>query len=67
MMPKVGPLLLAQLAWQDTSMFLAHELAGVTYRNVLTGETITSQEHDGRTCLNTGRLLRNFPVALLAS
>ncbi len=65
--PAEGSLLPAQEAWQDTSILLPHELAGVAFRNVLTGETITFHEHDGRPSLNAGRLLRNFPVALLAS
>ena len=65
--PAEGSLLPAQEAWQDTSILLPHELAGVAYRNVLTGETMATHEHDGRPSLDAGRLLRNFPFALLAS
>jgi (1->4)-alpha-D-glucan 1-alpha-D-glucosylmutase len=65
--PAEGSLLPAQEAWQDTSILLPHELAGVAYRNVLTGETMATHEHDGRPSLDAGRLLRNFPLALLAS
>ena len=65
--PAEGSLLPAQEAWHDTYILLPDDLAGVTYRNVLTGETITTHEHDGRPSLDAGRLLRNFPVALLAS
>jgi (1->4)-alpha-D-glucan 1-alpha-D-glucosylmutase len=67
MMPRVGPLLPAREAWQDTSILLPHELAGVAYRNVLTGETTTTHDHDGRPSLHAGELLRDFPVALLAA
>jgi (1->4)-alpha-D-glucan 1-alpha-D-glucosylmutase len=67
MMPRVGSLLPAREAWQDTSILLPRELVGVAFRNVLTGETTTTQEHDGRPSLHAGRLLRNFPVALLAA
>jgi (1->4)-alpha-D-glucan 1-alpha-D-glucosylmutase len=65
--PAEGSLLPAQEAWHDTSILLPDNLPEVTYRNVLTGETITTLEHDGRPSLNVGQILRNFPVALLAS
>jgi (1->4)-alpha-D-glucan 1-alpha-D-glucosylmutase len=56
-----------QEAWDETYILLPDNLPGVTYRNVLTGETITTHEHEGRPSLDAGRLLRNFPVALLTS
>jgi (1->4)-alpha-D-glucan 1-alpha-D-glucosylmutase len=65
--PAEGSLLPAQEAWDNTYILLPDNLPGVTYRNVLTGETITAYEHDGRLSFNAGRLLRNFPVALLES
>ena len=43
----------------------AAELAGATYRNVLTGEKGEIDERDGVAVLPAGVLLRSFPVALL--
>jgi (1->4)-alpha-D-glucan 1-alpha-D-glucosylmutase len=65
--PAQRSLLPAQETWRDTSILLPHELVGVAYRNVLTGETLSIHEHDGRPALQAAQLLRNFPVALLAS
>jgi maltooligosyltrehalose synthase len=59
--------MLAKEAWKDTSVLLPNELAGVTYRNVLTGEKVMAEEHGGRPSLDVGQLLHNFPVALLAT
>ena len=60
-----GPLLPAPEAWGDTAILLPGELAGTAYRNVLTGERVVAEEHNGGLSLRVGRLLRNFPVALL--
>ena len=62
-----GPLVAAPEAWGDTSIRLPHELAEVSYRNVLTGEIVVAEEHNGEVSLGIGRLLRNFPVALLGT
>ena len=35
--------------------------------NVLTGESVEVEERNGAPPLDVGRLLRNFPVALLAT
>jgi (1->4)-alpha-D-glucan 1-alpha-D-glucosylmutase len=64
--PAEVSLLPAQETWQDTSVLLPPYLASLSYRNVLTGEVPTI-EHDGRPSLSAGRLLRNFPLALLAT
>jgi maltooligosyltrehalose synthase len=61
------PLVAAPEAWGDTSIRLPHELAEVSYRNVLTGEIVVAEEHNGEMSLGIGRLLRNFPVALLGT
>jgi (1->4)-alpha-D-glucan 1-alpha-D-glucosylmutase len=53
------------VAWAGTSVRLPGELAGVTYRNVLTGEKVALEERDGEAVLPAGDLLRDFPVALL--
>jgi len=61
-----GLLMPAPETWENTSILLPEALTGAEYRNVLTGERVVAKEHDGRPSLNAGRLLRNFPVALLA-
>jgi (1->4)-alpha-D-glucan 1-alpha-D-glucosylmutase len=65
--PEDVSLLPAQEAWDDTSILLPDYLSEGTYRNVLTGETNSTLEHARRPSLNAGRLLRNFPVALLTA
>jgi len=65
MTPAEGSLLPARGAWQNTSILLPDELAGAAYRNVLTGEAVTTHEHNGSLFLDAGRVLRDFPVALL--
>ncbi|HEX2741338.1 MAG TPA: hypothetical protein VHM69_12910, partial [Rubrobacter sp.] len=65
MMDVEGSLIPTPEAWEDTSILLPAELAEGTYRNVLTGEKVTTEEHNGQQSLHVGRLLHNFPVALL--
>lgn len=48
--------------WGDTVVDLPGELAGVSWRNVLTGEV-----HAANRVLTMGRVLACFPVALLAA
>ena len=43
----------------------AAELAGATYRTVLTGEKGAIEERDGEALLPADDLLRSFPLALL--
>ena len=65
MMDAEGPLIPAPEAWEDTSIRLPGELAGAAYRNVLTGERVVAEERNEKVLLSVGRLLRNFPAALL--
>ena len=65
MMDVEGPLIPTPEAWEDTSILLPAELAGLTYSNVLIGERVVSEERNGKVLLSVGHLLRNFPVALL--
>jgi (1->4)-alpha-D-glucan 1-alpha-D-glucosylmutase len=60
-----GPLLPAPEAWGDTSVLVPDDLAGVAFRNEFTGERFVAEERDGAVSFDVGRLLRNFPVALL--
>jgi (1->4)-alpha-D-glucan 1-alpha-D-glucosylmutase len=60
--PPMGP-----AVWQDTWLVLPAGLAGDRrYRHLFTGETLTTQEKDGRPGLPLAQVLGNFPVALLA-
>ena len=52
-------------AWAGTFVLLPGELAGTTYRNVLTGEKGVIEERGGEASFPAGDLLRSFPVALL--
>jgi (1->4)-alpha-D-glucan 1-alpha-D-glucosylmutase len=61
-----GALLPAPDTWTNTQILLQSELAGAAYLNVLTGERVEVEERNGAPSLDVGRLLRNFPVALLA-
>ena len=60
-----GPLILAPERWTDTMIRLPEGLAGMTCRNVLTGEKRMIEERGGEAELSAGDLLRAFPVALL--
>ena len=60
-----GSLMPAPKAWAGTDLRLPGDLAGATYRNVLTGEKGAVEERDGEALLPAGDLLRSFPVALL--
>jgi (1->4)-alpha-D-glucan 1-alpha-D-glucosylmutase len=52
--------------WGETWLPLPDALAGATYRNVLTGETMAPVERAGRSGLLLAHALAHFPVALLA-
>jgi len=51
-------------AWGDTRVAI---LTGPgSYTNIFTGESFSSEEHDGRHWLNVGPMLATFPVAVLS-
>ncbi len=60
-----GPLLPAPEAWAATLVHLPGGLSDLSYRNVLTGERVEADDRHGEVSLDAGRMLRNFPVALL--
>jgi len=60
-----GSLMPAPETWAGTDLRLPGDLAGATYRNMLTGEKGAIEERDGEALLPAGDLLRSFPVALL--
>ncbi|HWD93630.1 MAG TPA: malto-oligosyltrehalose synthase [Verrucomicrobiae bacterium] len=51
--------------WKDTVLMLPESRAGNSFRNVLTGETLTAIHHKENAALEAGEVLKNFPVALL--
>jgi (1->4)-alpha-D-glucan 1-alpha-D-glucosylmutase len=51
--------------WKDTRLELKEESTGCSFHNVLTGETVAMEKADGKRCLLVGKVLREFPVALL--
>jgi (1->4)-alpha-D-glucan 1-alpha-D-glucosylmutase len=53
--------------WKDGLLELPAEEAGMQFRNVLTGEVVTSTAHDGSTNIYLAELFANLPVALLES
>jgi hypothetical protein len=42
-------------------------MEGIELRDVFTGASLRPEEHDGGFVLDAGRVLENFPVALLVS
>jgi (1->4)-alpha-D-glucan 1-alpha-D-glucosylmutase len=53
--------------WEDTWLMLPEECTGQTYKDVLTGNTLEARHRNGLPALHIPDVLRNFPVALLAS
>jgi (1->4)-alpha-D-glucan 1-alpha-D-glucosylmutase len=56
---------LGERVWDDTTIELPGGLAERRWHNVFDGRVIGSQTHDGRQWLAAGKVLANFPVALL--
>jgi (1->4)-alpha-D-glucan 1-alpha-D-glucosylmutase len=51
--------------WKDAVLPLPRARAGDVFRNVLTQETVTTMEHNGKRALEMAKVLKIFPVALL--
>lgn len=60
-------LLFSREAWTDTRIILPHSLAGIPFRNVLSGAPVKRQHDEQGDWLSPGEVLRHFPVALLGS
>lgn len=58
--PPVG-----KAVWEDTQIPVPSWRAGSRYRNVLTGEELTTSSAEDRQMLLVGEVLAHFPVALL--
>ncbi len=52
-------------AWGDTRIVTPFEGPGTRYRNIFTGETVTSMSEQDASVLKLADVLENFPVALL--
>ncbi|MFZ5996743.1 MAG: malto-oligosyltrehalose synthase [Nitrospirota bacterium] len=58
--PPVGP-----RVWNNTFVAVSFEAPGALFRNVFTGETVTSQGNDGTAVIALAEALAVFPLALL--
>jgi (1->4)-alpha-D-glucan 1-alpha-D-glucosylmutase len=61
-----GQLPLGQSVWLNTRFALPRRPSLQRYDNVLTGESVSAEEHGGQIGLPLSELFRSFPVALLA-
>ncbi|MDD2321259.1 MAG: malto-oligosyltrehalose synthase [Geobacteraceae bacterium] len=52
-------------AWTDTRIVTPFEIPGTRYRNIFTGEIVTSLPKEDVSALNLADVLKIFPVALL--
>jgi (1->4)-alpha-D-glucan 1-alpha-D-glucosylmutase len=62
--PEPGQFPLGEAAWLDSFLLLPEGAAG-RYRNVITNEELSSQEHSGKTGIPLAGLFASAPVALL--
>jgi (1->4)-alpha-D-glucan 1-alpha-D-glucosylmutase len=53
--------------WEQTYLEIPSELEFVDFRDVLTGVLLSVERQGGRRLLPAGRILRDFPVALLTA
>ena len=56
---------LGEDAWGDTRIVVPCEVPGSRYRNIFTGEIVSSITDDGVAVLKLAEVLANFPVAML--
>ena len=56
---------LGKEVWKDSVVVIPSEEAGMKYRNIFTGETVTIVKHTESTVLHVSEILAHFPVALL--
>ncbi len=51
--------------WQDTVLLLPNEFGNLPFKNILTGETITSTQQHEKAILPVHRIFQHFPIALV--
>jgi len=64
LVPQDGLLPLGPDVWQDTGLLLPAATRGERWRNLFTGEVLTTGENQGRPYLPAALVFANFPVAL---
>jgi (1->4)-alpha-D-glucan 1-alpha-D-glucosylmutase len=52
-------------AWEDSCVVLSSGRPGTRYRNIFTGEDVTSYIYQGAAALRLTEIIRSFPVALM--
>jgi hypothetical protein len=52
-------------AWTDTFLSVPFEAAGASYRNVFTGEIVSSWKYGDAIAFFVSEILADFPVALM--
>ncbi len=65
LIPQTDILPFGREVWKDTSIVIPFAEYGVKYRNIFTGEIVTTEERDGTVLLLLSDIIKNFPVALL--
>ncbi|HKZ16223.1 MAG TPA: malto-oligosyltrehalose synthase [Geobacteraceae bacterium] len=60
-----GGLPLGEEIWRDTRIIITFDRPGTMYRNVFTGEMVTSVSREDTTVLHVADILKVFPVGLL--
>jgi hypothetical protein len=56
---------LGREVWGDTELVVHGVAPGRVFRNLFTGETVTTQAHESMTTLKAADLFKSFPIALL--
>jgi (1->4)-alpha-D-glucan 1-alpha-D-glucosylmutase len=56
---------LGETVWQDTWLALPSDQSGQDYRDLFTGETVSTSEYGDRVGLSLSIIFRSFPMALL--
>ena len=62
---KQDELPVGKTVWADTFLSVPFEAAGVSYRNIFTGEKVSSWKYGDATAFSVSEILANFPVALM--
>jgi (1->4)-alpha-D-glucan 1-alpha-D-glucosylmutase len=62
---KQDELPVGKTVWADMFLSVPFEAAGVSYRNIFTGEIVSSWKYGDATAFSVSEILANFPVALI--
>jgi (1->4)-alpha-D-glucan 1-alpha-D-glucosylmutase len=64
LIPQDGAVPLGPEVWQDTCLLLSETMPGQRWRNLFTGELVTTGDQGGRPSLAAADVFANFPVGL---